>query len=53
MTILVNEWFYQNEENIHKNKATQVDTENLGEEEKKTMIQAMIQDIRFNEIQQN
>ena len=26
--------FYQNEENIHENKATQVHTENLGEEEK-------------------
>ena len=32
------ERFYQDEENIHKNKATQVDTENLGEE-KKTMTQ--------------
>ena len=31
------ERFYQDEENIHKNKAIQVDTENLGEE--KTMIQ--------------
>ena len=31
----------QNEENIHKNKATQVDTENLGEEEK-TMIQNIL-----------
>ena len=28
------EWFYQDEENIHQNEATQVDTENLGEEEK-------------------
>ena len=30
--------FYQDEENIHKNEATQVDTENLGVKEK-TMIQ--------------
>ena len=35
------EWFYQYEENIHKNKHTQVDTENLGEEEK-TMIQDVL-----------
>ena len=32
------ERFYQNEENIQENEATQVDTENLGEEEE-TMIQ--------------
>ena len=31
------EWFYYNQENIHNNEATQVDTESLGEEEK-TMI---------------
>ena len=30
--------FYQDEENIHKNEATQVDTEDLGESEQ-TMIQ--------------
>ena len=30
--------FYQDEENIHESETTQVDTENLGEEEK-TMIQ--------------
>ena len=34
------EGFYQDEENIHQNEATQVDTENLGEGEK-----SMIQDI--------
>ena len=34
------ERFYQDEENIHENEATHVDTENLGEEEK-----IMIQDI--------
>ena len=28
------EWFYQDEENIHKNETTQVDTENLELEEK-------------------
>ena len=32
------ERFYQDEENIHQNEATQVDTENLGEEEN-TVIQ--------------
>ena len=32
------ERFYRDEENMHENEATQVDTENLGEEEK-TMIQ--------------
>ena len=35
------EWFYHNQENIHNNKATQVDTESLGEEEK-TMIQDIL-----------
>ena len=35
------ERFYQDEENIHKNEATQVNTENLGEEEK-TMIQDIL-----------
>ena len=34
------EWFYLDKENIHNNEVTQVDTENLGEEEKK-----IIQDI--------
>ena len=34
------EQFYQDEENIHKNDATWVDTENLGEE-----VNTMIQDI--------
>ena len=36
MTILVN-GFIQDEENIHKNEVTQVDTDNLGEDEK-TML---------------
>ena len=31
-------WFCQDEENIHKSEATQVNTENLGEGEK-TLIQ--------------
>ena len=31
------EWFYQDDENVHENDATQVDTENLGDTEK-TMI---------------
>ena len=35
------ERFYQDEENILENKATQVDTENLREEEK-TMIQDIL-----------
>ena len=35
------ERFYQDEENIRKNEATQVDTDNLGEEEK-TMIQNIL-----------
>ena len=33
--------FYQDKENIHENKATQVDTKNLGEEGK-TMIQNIL-----------
>ena len=33
--------FHQDEDNIHKNKALQVHTDNLGEEEK-TMIQAIL-----------
>ena len=37
----------QDEENIHKNKATQVDTENLGEEEK-TMIQNILGLMKLN-----
>ena len=37
----------QNEENIHKNKAIQVDTENLGEEEK-TMIQNILGLMKHN-----
>ena len=39
MTILVNS-FIRTERNIHENQATQVDTEDLGEEEKN-----MIKDI--------
>ena len=35
------ERLYQNEENMHENKATQVDTQNLREEEK-TMIQNIL-----------
>ena len=35
------ERLYQNEENMHENKATQVDTQNLGEGEK-TMIQNIL-----------
>ena len=34
------ERFYQDEENIHQNEATQADTENLGEE--RTMIQDIL-----------
>ena len=34
----IGEQFYQDEENIHENETNQVDTENLGEEEK-TKIQ--------------
>ena len=41
------ERFYQDEENIHENKATNVDTENLGEEEK-TMIQDIINLMKDN-----
>ena len=35
------ERFYQDEENIHENKAPRADTENLGEEQK-TMIQDIL-----------
>ena len=35
------EWFYQDEENMLENEATQVDTENLQVEEK-TMIQDIL-----------
>ena len=38
--------FYLDEENIHKNKVTQVDTENLGEE--KTMIQDILDFMKEN-----
>ena len=41
------ERFYQDEENIPKNEATQVDTENLGEEEK-TMIQDILDLMKDN-----
>ena len=41
------ERFYQDEENIHENEATQVDTENLGEEEK-TMIQDILDLMKDN-----
>ena len=41
------ERFYQGKENIHNNKATQVDTENLGEEEK-TMIQDVLDLMKDN-----
>ena len=41
------EQFYQDEENIHENEATQVDTENLGEEEK-TMIQDILDLMKDN-----
>ena len=41
------EWFYQHEENIHENEATQIDTENLGEEEK-TMIQDILDLMKDN-----
>ena len=40
------ERFYQDEENIHENKATQVDTENLVEE--KTMIQDILDLMKDN-----
>ena len=41
------EQFDQDEENIHKNETTQVDTENLGEEEK-TMIQDILHLMKDN-----
>ena len=41
------EQFYQDEDNIHENQATQVDTENLGEEEK-TMIQDILDLMKDN-----
>ena len=41
------EWFYQDEENIHENEATQVDTENLGEEEN-TIIQDILDLMKGN-----
>ena len=41
------ERFYQDEENIHEKEATQVDTENLGEEEK-TMIQDILDLMKDN-----
>ena len=41
------ERFYQDEENIYKNKTTQVDTENLGEGEK-TMIQDILDLMKDN-----
>ena len=41
------ERFYQDEENIHENEATQVYTENL-EEEKKTMIQDILDLMKDN-----
>ena len=40
------ERFYQDDENIHKNEATQVDTENLGEE--KTMTQDILDLMKDN-----
>ena len=39
--------FYKDEENIHENEATQVDTENLGDEGK-TMIQDILDLMREN-----
>ena len=41
------ERFYQDEDNIHENEATQVDTEDLGEEEK-TMIQDILDLMKGN-----
>ena len=41
------EWFYQDEENIHENEATQVDTENLGEDEN-TIIQDILDLMKGN-----
>ena len=41
------EQFYQDEENIHDNETTQVDNENLGEEQK-TMIQDILDLMKDN-----
>ena len=41
------ERFYQNEENIHENKVTQVDTQNLGDKEK-TVIQDILDLMKNN-----
>ena len=41
------ERFYQNEENIHESKVTQVDTQNLGDKEK-TMIQDILDLMKNN-----
>ena len=41
------DWFYQDEKNMPRNKANQVDTENLGEEEK-TMIQNILDLMKDN-----
>ena len=41
------ERFYQNEENIHENKVTQVDTQNLGDKEK-TMVQDILDLMKNN-----
>ena len=46
MTILVN-GFIQNEENMHKNEVTQVDTDNLGEDEK-TMLHYILDLMKHN-----
>ena len=43
----IGEQFYQDEENIHENEVTQVDTENLGKEEK-TMIQDILDLMKDN-----
>ena len=43
---ITGEWFYQNEENIHKNKATHVDTETFGKE--KAIIQNILDLIKDN-----
>ena len=43
----IGERFYQDEENIHENEATQVDTGNLREEEK-TMIQDLLDLMKDN-----
>lgn len=46
MTILVN-GFIQDEENMHKNEVTQVDTDNLGEDEK-TMLHYILDLMKHN-----